>query len=297
MQAFLRTHQLPASYVSLAKRWFESLAEDIARYRAMAGRPLIVGINGSQGSGKSTLAALLRLLLGEGHGLKVIDLSIDDFYLTRCQREELARRVHPLLVTRGVPGTHDTRLMARTLKCLSGSRVRVPIPRFDKAQDDRVPAEEWAQVQAPMDVVILEGWCLGTPPEAPERLETPINELERIEDLDGVWRRYVNDRIERDYRPVYDRIDIWIMLQAPSFQRVYRWRLEQEEKLARRQAGRSGSGDRIMSAPELARFIQHYQRLTEQALRTLPERVHYLYRLDAERQIIEARCPRPVELA
>ncbi len=297
MQTFLRAHQLPDSYISLAKRWFESLATDIAGYQAEAGRPLVVGINGSQGSGKSTLASLLNLLLSSVHGLNVIDLSIDDFYLTRGQREELAQRVHPLLATRGVPGTHDTRLMALTLKFLCGSSVAVPIPRFDKARDDRVPAEQWEQVQAPLDVVILEGWCLGAPPEEPERLEAPINELERTEDPDGVWRRYVNDCIRRDYQPIYDTIDIWAMLQVPSFERVYQWRLEQEQKLAQRQADIPEGADRVMSPSELARFIQHYQRLTEQALRTLPERVNYLYRLDAERQIIEARCPRPVALA
>ena len=297
MRAFLRDQGLPPSYLTTAGRWFLPLAEDIARYRVEAGRPLILGINGSQGSGKSTLAAFLALLFGSLHALEVIDLSIDDFYLTRRQRRELGRQVHPLLASRGVPGTHDIHLMAKTLDRLRNGHGRVAVPRFDKLRDDRVPVAEWREARAPLDVVILEGWCLGTPPEAPEALETPVNALERTEDPDGAWRRHVNEVIERDYLPVYDMIDIWVMLQAPSFGYVYQWRLEQEQKLARRQGGLPPGEGRVMGPEQLARFIQHYQRLTEQALRTLPERVNYLYRLGPKREIIEAVRPRPVNLA
>lgn len=297
MQAFLRAHQLPESYIPLVKRWFESLAAEIARHQSQASRPLVVGINGSQGSGKSTLASLLNLILGSVHGLNVIDLSMDDFYLTRGQRLELADRVHPLLATRGVPGTHDAGLMSLTLKLLCESRASVPIPRFDKARDDRVPAEQWQHVQAPVDIVILEGWCLCTPAEDERELSVPVNELERVEDPEGTWRRYVNGCIDDCYSDIYDRVDISIMLQAPSFERVYQWRLEQEQKLAERHAGDTQGDNQVMSPAQIARFIQYYQRLTEQALHTLPDRVNYLYRLDADRKIIDATRPQPVKLA
>ena len=295
MQAFLRAWQLPNSYLVLAERWFEPLAADIARYRVEAGRPLLVGVNGAQGSGKSTLAALMRLLLESVHGLRAIDLSIDDFYLTHAQRQTLAGQVHPLLATRGVPGTHDVPLMTRTLEDLSAADVEVSVPRFDKARDDRVPAAQWERVAAPLDVVVLEGWCLGVPPQTPEALTQAVNALEEREDPHAVWRRFVNDAIARDYLPLYDRVDVWIMLQAPSFQCVYQWRAEQEEKLAQRQD--PASRNRVMGPEALARFIQHYHRLTEHGLRTLPARIHYLYCLDAERRIDEAARPRSLRFA
>ncbi len=295
VRPFLRAQRLPDAYLSLVERWFGPLAADIARYRAEADRPLLVGINGAQGSGKSTLAALLSLLLASVHGRRAIDLSIDDFYLTREQRLRLAEQVHPLLATRGVPGTHDVPLMIQTLEALRGAMDEVPVPRFDKARDDRVPAAQWTRVAAPLDVVILEGWCLGVPPQAPEALTRAVNALEEREDPHAVWRRYVNDAIARDYLPLYERVDIWVMLQAPSFDCVFQWRAEQEEKLALRQG--PASRTRVMDAAALERFIQHYQRLTEHGLRTLPGRVHHLYRLNADRAIVEAVRPRSPRFA
>jgi len=35
----------------------------------------------------------------------------------------------------------------------------------------------------------------------------------------------------------------------------------------------------VMSAKQVRKFIQHFQRLTEQSLQTLPGKVNYLYRL------------------
>lgn len=294
LEDFLRVHQLPGAYARVAARWFGPLARDLARHHAAAGRPLILGIHGSQGSGKSTLASLLHLLLGSVHGLRAIDLSIDGFYLTRDEREALARQVHPLLATRGVPGTHDTVLLARTLDALVGQSGMVSIPRFDKATDDRVSPGQWQQIQVPLDVVILEGWCLGTPPQRTEQLAVPVNELERLEDPDGSWRHYVNECLRIDYQPLFDRVDVWVMFRAPSFECVYQWRLEQEQKLAAHRAALGGAASRVMDPVRLARFVQHYQRLTEHALRVLPGQVHYLYRLDAKRRIVEAVRPRPV---
>jgi len=286
LQAFLEEHRLPSAYRQIIDRWFAPLAEGLAARHATAGRPLLIGINGSQGSGKSTLAALLTILLAERHGLRSIDLSIDDFYLTRAQRQQLAQDVHPLLATRGVPGTHDVALMRDTLQQLMQRQGPVAVPRFDKAADDRLPPAQWPQTEAPLDLVLIEGWCFGTQAQAQAALEAPVNQLESDEDPDGTWRRYVNHAIEHDYQPLYQDVDAWIMLQAPSFDCVYQWRLEQEAKLVEKIAQQGGQGTQLMSAPQLARFIQHYQRLTEHALRTLPAQVDYLYRLDAQRNII-----------
>ena len=289
LHSFLKEQRLPLSFLMTVDEWYMPLAGRIAKHHEAAGRTLLIGVNGSQGSGKSTLAALLTQLLAKEFGLKAIDLSIDDFYLTRQSRVSLARQIHPLLETRGVPGTHDVSLMCETLQQLTRENSDVSIPRFDKACDDRYPARQWDKVSAPFDVVIVEGWCLGTPAQAEAALHNPVNDLEAREDPDGHWRRYVNQQIGGRYQDIYQMMDLWIMLQAPSFACVYQWRLEQEEKLAAKLlAGdqQNSSHYRVMTATQISRFIQHYQRLTEHSLDQLPARVHFLFSLDAARQIV-----------
>jgi D-glycerate 3-kinase len=283
--AFADRHQLPRSYLDYAQKWFAPLASRVALHHDGAGAGIVVGVNGSQGSGKTTVCDYLRERLIHWHGKRVISLSLDDFYLTREQRSRLAVEVHPLLATRGVPGTHDMGLLATTLEALLVNAVEpvVTVPRFDKALDDRKPQEAWEQVSAPVDVVLLEGWCLGVRAESEETLIQPVNELERLEDSESRWRSYVNEVTRREFEPLYDRIDRWVMLCAPSFDCVFRWRREQEHKLARGR-GEAVSGH-IMSDEQLTRFIQFYERITRRCLDDLPPRVHDLYRLDAERRV------------
>src|SRR5688572_25557618 len=162
LENFAVNEQLPASYLDTVEQWFLPLAEQVLRKASTNHQALLVGVSGCQGSGKSTLASLLVLLLKELMGLNAINLSIDDFYLTHADRQMLARTVHPLLATRGVPGTHDIDLALETIAKLRGQGT-VAIPRFDKAVDDRMPREQWPVVMAPMDVIVLEGWCLSVP--------------------------------------------------------------------------------------------------------------------------------------
>jgi D-glycerate 3-kinase len=299
LRAFLQRHCLPPSFEETANAWYLPLAGQLALHHATADRPLLIGLNGSQGSGKSTLAALLVQLLADVHELRALDLSIDDFYLSRRSRQALAEQVHPLLATRGVPGTHDVSLLLETLQQLTAANTAVAVPRFDKASDNRLPASEWQRVAAPFDVVILEGWCMGTPAQSDEALHAPVNDLEANEDPDGSWRRYVNRQIRERYQALYDLMDLWIMLQAPSFECVYGWRRQQETRLAEsllEQDRGVYSKTRVMSDRQLSRFVQHYQRLTQHALAELPGRVHYLFRLDPERRILALQHPRPVRL-
>jgi len=292
---FLKECRLPLSFLKTVDDWYRPLAEQISKHHAAAGCTLLIGMNGSQGSGKSTLAALLTRLLVNNHGLKAIDLSIDDFYHTRQSRLSLANKVHPLLETRGVPGTHDVSLMCETLQQLMRKSGDVLIPRFDKARDDRSPESEWDRVSTPIDIVIVEGWCLGTPAQTDEELHAPVNELEALEDPDGSWRRYVNQQIKGRYQDINQLMDLWIMLQAPSFECVYQWRLEQEAKLADK-LRQDEQENRVMTATQIHRFIQHYQRLTEHSLQQLPKRVHYRFSLDTERRIVACDKPRPVSI-
>jgi D-glycerate 3-kinase len=281
-RAFLDLHQLPPAYLSTAQQWFKPLAAGLAA-RAKAGHgPLMVAVNGSQGSGKTTLVDYLVAALSVDHELSAVAMSLDDFYLPLSDRRTLGAEIHPLLVTRGVPGTHDTQLLRAVLdQLISGEGLPLAVPRFDKSRDDRCPTQAWQKIAHQPAVVLLEGWCLGASPQEVAELETPLNALEQEEDPDGSWRRYVNQALYSDFLPLYSYMDFWIMLKAPSFGSVHDWRLEQETKLAARDC----SGEALMDDAGVARFIQHFQRLTECCLEQLPERVDYLYSLDAQRSI------------
>src|SRR4029077_10879364 len=113
------TSSMPsAADPALAFEWGDSLfAAAIESARRALGRPILVGLCGSQASGKSTTAGRLAERLGR-LGARTLVFSIDDFYLTLPERRELARTIHPLLATRGVPGTHDVALMANTILAL-----------------------------------------------------------------------------------------------------------------------------------------------------------------------------------
>jgi len=287
VKTFIEQEQLPDSYLETVQQWFEPMVEELlVRISAHEGT-YVIGISGCQGSGKSTLAALLVNMLNGMLGLRCINLSIDDFYLTHLERQDLAREVHTLLATRGVPGTHDVTLAMNTIRQLSESG-QVAVPRFNKAIDDRYPQQDWPQLSGPVDVIVLEGWCLSIGPQNEAELEEGINALEQNEDADGAWRRYVNAAIGNDYLDFYALVDYLVMLKAPDFDKVYEWRQNQEDKLAAAQSDTAGANNRIMSPEELQRFIQHYERVTRHGLQTLPEKADVVFQL-TERQTIETR--------
>jgi D-glycerate 3-kinase len=281
LERFAHKERLPPSYLHTVEQWFLPLAQDIARQVAHSDKALLVGVSGCQGSGKTTLAQLLVVMLREMSGLNCVNLSIDDFYLTHAARQELSRTVHPLLATRGVPGTHDVQLALDTIAALRKPGT-VPIPRFDKAIDDRAPQAEWPRVQAPVDVIVLEGWCLSIESQTDEQLVQPINSLEEHEDGDGKWRRYVNARIGKEYAQLYDCVDYLVMLKAPDFAKVFEWRQNQEDKLVAKSAGQ---GTRLMNREQLRRFIQHYERITRHGLQTLPLKANVVFQLTGEQTI------------
>ena len=157
-QQFLTRNKLPESYLLSAEKWFSPLLEE---YQTAGEKPLIIGINGSQGSGKSTLADYLCTMLSERYALRCVSLSLDDFYLTKLERKQLATKVHPLLETRGVPGTHDIPLALETIASLVDGSGETLIPRFDKSRDDRMPLEQCDSISGPVDIIVFEGWCVG----------------------------------------------------------------------------------------------------------------------------------------
>lgn len=286
-ETFLNAHQLPCSYIDNALRAYQPLIDDIL-CRLKSKQPIVLGINGCQGSGKSTCAAFLETTLTKQHALNVVNISLDDFYLSKASRQQKAKTIHPLFATRGVPGTHDIVLALKTLRAMINGESPA-ISRFDKAIDDLKPKNDWDIAPKHIDVIILEGWFISARPQAEHTLIEPINQLESKEDTQGIWRRHVNEQLKGDYQILFSFIDCLVMLKAPSFDTVFQWRLEQETKLAKKlqttlQASSSNTG--LMNETEIKRFVAFFQRLTQSMLEEMPERADHCYVLNTERQII-----------
>ncbi|MBF0220371.1 MAG: hypothetical protein HQL49_12710 [Gammaproteobacteria bacterium] len=279
LDSFCRRHALPPLFRETVKRHYLTLLPPLLAQQQQLQRPLLVGLHGCQGSGKSTLAALWVDLLQQAYDCPAATLSLDDFYLSHAARQQLAVTVHPLLQTRGVPGTHDLALLTTTLQRLANGDS-LALPRFNKASDDPLPRSQWPLVSG-VKIVIFEGWCVATPPQDAAALATPVNALEAEADPKAVWRHYVNLQLAA-YQPLFHRLDRLFMLQAPNFATVFRWRQQQEERLrAQLQTPQSQRG--LMSDVELQRFIQHFQRLTEHSLATVAALADRCWRLDAGR--------------
>jgi D-glycerate 3-kinase len=283
--------RLPDDFAETVDKFYVPLATAIAEQAensiSQNSTPLFLGIYGSQGSVKSTLADFLKLLLEHQHNTPSVVMSLDDFYLTRAERQRLSTEVHPLLKTRGVPGTHDIPLLEQTLKGLLSLREgeSLSVPLFNKAKDDRAPFSDWQSISRPPKVVILEGWCVGVMPQSEDTLYLPINELESTQDKDGVWRHFVNQQLREIYSPIFAQFNTLIALVAPGFECVHEWRLLQESKLIASLVAANESTAITMSADEIDQFIAHYQRLTEHALATLPDYADWCLHIDKSHNI------------
>lgn len=286
LDRFIAEQRLPDSFRNTATKCYEPLAAWLRR-RLARRKPFLLGVNGAQGTGKSTLAAYLALTLGESGHRNVATLSIDDFYLTKSERQQLSETVHPLLVTRGVPGTHDIPMLT---DCLATLRDLQPgescrLPRFDKAADDRADGASWPTVPGPVDLVILEGWCVGSVAEPDASLEVAVNELEADGDADGRWRRYINERLRTDYAAVFAELDALVFLQAPDFESILRWRVEQEQKLA---ASADATAGGVMNLRQVAEFIQYFERITRNNLDVIRRSADIVLELDAYHDCVAA---------
>ena len=254
------------------------VASVLERALALTGPCRVFGITGLQGTGKSTLSAQVAAR-AESLGLRAVVLSIDDLYLDQPERQRLGREVHPLLATRGAPGSHDLALGRTTFDALRAGRAR--LPAFDKISDRRLPESEWARIDGVPDLVLFEGWFHKVPPQAEAALVAPINALERDDDPDGTWRRWCNAALA-GYAPLWAELGALLFLQGPGFEQVPEWRGQQERTLAAANPGR-----RTMTQAEVERFVLFFERVSRQALATLPGIADWTVPVDAQRRVIE----------
>jgi len=287
-------HGLPFAHNAHERdAWLETLCLPIAQAIFADVRACkLVGVSGAQGTGKSTLAALLQALLVEGFGARTLLISLDDYYLTQAARKELAQLVHPLLVTRGVPGTHEIESLLSTLQAARRATAGelVELMHFDKAADER--AAHTTRHEGPFDVVLLEGWCVGARPQTQDELRAPINALEANEDRDGAFRGYVNAELTGRYGAVWNELDMLVFLAAPDIPAVHAFRRQQEHALQRRAAQAAADGKAtaatrtgIMTDSQLERFIAHFERITAHMLSGTPNYADIVVQLDAQRHV------------
>lgn len=264
-----------------AEAFVAAALDEALAVRASAGRARVYAISGLQGSGKSTLAAQLAAA-ARARGLRAAVLSVDDFYLGRRERQRLGRQVHPLLATRGPPGTHEVALACATLDRLrEGAATR--LPRFDKLADTRLPPSRWPRAHG-VDLIVFEGWFLGTPAQRESELAEPVNALERDEDAHGVWRGYCNRALDADYPALWSRLDRLLFLQPPGFEVVAGWRWQQEHALQARASQARHPRRRGMTQAQVRRFVSLFERVSRQALARLPAIADRTVALDSQRR-------------
>jgi D-glycerate 3-kinase len=244
---------------------------------ALAHGARVCAIAGLQGSGKSTLAAQVAALAGT-RGLHAATLSIDDVYFGRRERLRLARDIHPLLATRGPPGTHDVDRACEVLDAARAGRA-TRLPRFDKLADRRLPPSRWRKA-GPLDLLVFEGWCLQVPAQSTAALRRPVNALERDEDPDGIWRRHCNRALADDYPALWARLDRLAWLHPPGFDCVPGWRWQQERAARAAHASQTG-----MTRTQVERFVRLFERVSRQAMRTLPGIADLTLHLDPQRRV------------
>jgi len=246
--------------------------------------PLIIGLAGGQGTGKTTITSIISLILKKYFKLKVFKISIDDFYKSRNERKKLSKNKHPLLMIRGVPGTHDYKIIYEFFKKVKNKKFsKLRLPKFDKSKDDRCNKKLWYKINSRPDVIILEGWCVGAKAQKNSQLSKPINNLEKIKDPYLVWRNYVNIQLKTHYKNLFKHLNETIYLKANNFRVLQKWRIKQEKTLWLKSKNKKNL--KIMNMDDIISFMQTYQRITQNMFKDAPKYASIVMELNSSHQI------------
>ena len=244
-------------------------------------RTKVIGLTGGQGTGKSTISNVLKIILKEAYKLETVIFSIDDFYKTFRERKKMSKRINSLFLTRGVPGTHDTKMLFQCIKSLKDNKFKkLTIPKFDKSIDNRSSKNKWLKIKKKPNIVIFEGWCVGATAQKNKDLNLPINKLEKHRDKKKIWRQKVNSELKKNYKKIFNLVDKLIFLKVPSFKYVFKWRLLQEKKLRI-----TSKGKKTMTNNQISNFIMYYERLTKYMLKTFPNTADTVISIDNKHRL------------
>ena len=247
-------------------------------------KPYYIGLAGGQGTGKTTISSILKIILINYFKLNVFKISIDDFYKTRKDRINLSKRIHPMLLTRGVPGTHDIKMMLEFFKNSKKKKFKkMKLPLFDKSIDDRLPKKKWYEIKKRPDVIILEGWCVGAKAQTNQEIKKSMNSMEKTMDKQLKWRKFVNYNLQTSYKKLFKQLDTLLYLKASNFNQLRKWRLKQEKKLKIQTKNKKNL--KIMDKKDVISFMQTYQRITENMFRNMPKYASIIMNLNSNHQI------------
>ena len=247
-------------------------------------KPFIVGLSGGQGTGKTTISSIMSIILKKYFKLNIFKISIDDFYKTRKERFLLSKKIHNLLKTRGVPGTHDTSIILDFLNKVKHKNFKpLKLPKFNKAADDRFKKKLWYSINKRPDVIIFEGWCIGARPQKNYQLKKHINSVEKLNDQNLIWRKYVNYQLKKNYRKLFNQLNCLLYLKAKNFNLLQKWRLKQERKLLT--FSREYKNLKIMNKKEVIHFMKTYERITQNMFKDAPKYASIILNLNSNHQI------------
>ena len=239
-------------------------------------------IAGSQGVGKTTLLYILDKNLKIFYNKKILSLGLDDYYLTKKQRISLSKKIHPLLLTRGVPGTHDIAKLFKDIKCFEKSKYPIHTPIFNKLNDDR--SSKVKTIKQVADILLLDGWCCGSTPLSNDFLLKNDNSLEKKIDKDKKWRIFYNKQLKHEYNKLFKLFDRTIFLKAPSFSFIVNWRLQQEKMMATK-----NKMVKEMNKKDILQFIQHYEKITKWMMKTMPSQSDLCISVNKKQKIIKLK--------
>ena len=235
-------------------------------------KPYFICFTGGQGSGKTTLSFFVQKVLNETFNRPAMGFSIDDIYKSQEERRALANNVHPLCYVRGVPGTHDINMGLDLIDQLSRANqdTQTKIPSFCKPEDKHYPIEDWPVYIGKPDFIFFDAWCGGARPLPEEDWLPTLNQLEAEEDPDGIWSKWSNKELSKDYQTLFSLFDVLLMIKVPSMDFVYESRWIQEQTLAKTVTD-PVLKKKIMTRDQVYRFVMHYERLTHYILEELPD--------------------------
>jgi len=241
-------------------------------------------LSGPQGSGKTTLSKIIELAFERYLNKKILSLSLDDFYYEKKERMKLVKSIHPLLATRGVPGTHDINYLKKIINKFEKQKYPLQLPIFDKLSDTRKKTKK--NIKDKCEIMILEGWCVGCPPLSNKYLYMDINLLEKKFDTGKIWRTYYNNNLRNDYSKIFNHFNSIIYLKPPSFSEIFKWRLKQERYLKKINININSLG---MSKKEIANFIQHYEKITKWMTKKMPKKAKLILYINKEQKIMRLK--------
>ena len=135
------------------------------------------------------------------------------------------------------------------------------MPLYDKSlrggRGDRAPEAAWPVVTGPLQVVLLEGWCLGFRPLADDAAAAAVHPS--LPAVNAALRGYA--------AAIESRADAWVVIRVSDPSWVFAWRLQAEVEM--RAAGKPGLTDEQV-ADFVARFMPAYKAYLPVRARCVP---------------------------